>query len=252
MSNTNGGIHFFHADATALGAVIEQPSVADFPVQSPLSLPPVGGHATAHSSHFQFERIASASSTYSEVEGSVEADGPRTTAISVVKRLNVLDRVKVREAVGHIRAEHPLYGGVPRVSFGETRFSHLQIGDSVVEVILDTDILGEENGSGFPEQAHLRQRNLWGKVGQQYDDKAGLLQCSLVKQFKAIKGGLPKIVGPNKNGFEIEDFGRVFLAELLVQYHSYQLIMMRFQFGSPTKGKMSAACCKVNGSGGGG
>lgn len=252
MSSTNGGFHFFHADATALGAVIEQPSVADFPVQSPLSLPPVGGHATAHSSHFQFERIASASSTYSEVEGSVEADGPRTTAISVVKRLNVLDRVKVREAVGHIRAEHPLYGGVPRVSFGETRFSHLQIGDSVVEVILDTDILGEENGSGFPEQAHLRQRNLWGKVGQQYDDKAGLLQCSLVKQFKAIKGGLPKIVGPNKNGFEIEDFGRVFLAELLVQYHSYQLIMMRFQFGSPTKGKMSAACCKVNGSGGGG
>ena len=252
MSSTNGGLHFFHADATALGAVIEQPSVADFPVQSPLSLPPVGGHVTAHSSHFQFEKIASASSTYSEVEGSMEADGPRTTAISVVKRLNVLDRVKVREAVGHIRAEHPLYGGVPRVSFGETRFSHLQIGDSVVEVILDTDILGEENGSGFPEQAHLRQRNLWGKVGQQYDDKAGLLQCSLVKQFKAIKGGLPKIVGPNKNGFEIEDFGRVFLAELLVQYHSYQLIMMRFEFGSPTKGKMSAVCCKVNGSGGGG
>jgi hypothetical protein len=250
MSSINGGLHFFHADATALGAVIEQPSVADFPVQSPLSLPPVGGHVTAHSSHFQFEKIASASSTYSEVEGSVEADGPRTTAISVVKRLNVLDRVKVREAVGHIRAEHPREGGVPRVSFGETRFSHLQIGDSVVEVILDTDILGEENGSGFPEQAHLRQRNLWGKVGQQYDDKAGLLQCSLVKKFNVIKGSLPKIVEPN--GFEIEDFGRVFLAELLVQFHSYQLIMMRFEFGSPTKGKMSAACCKVNGSGGGG
>jgi hypothetical protein len=250
MSSTNGRPHFFHADATALGAVIDQPSVAEFPVQSPLSLPPVGGHATAHSSHFQFEKIASASSTYSEVEGSMEADGPRTTAISVVKRLNVLDRVKVREAVGHIKAEHPWDGGVPRVSFGETRFSHLLIGDSVVEVILDTEILGKENGTGFPEQAHLRQRNLWGKVGQQYDDKAGLLQCSLVKEFKAIRGPLPKIVEPN--GFEIEDFGRLFLAELLVQYHSYQLIMMRFQFGSPTKGKMSAACCKVNGSGGGG
>src|SRR5580700_1137576 len=224
MSSTNGRPHFFHADATALGAVIDQPSVAEFPVQSPLSLPPVGGHATAHSSHFQFEKIASASSTYSEVEGSMEADGPRTTAISVVKRLNVLDRVKVREAVGHIKAEHPWDGGVPRVSFGETRFSHLLIGDSVVEVILDTEILGKENGTGFPEQAHLRQRNLWGKVGQQYDDKAGLLQCSLVKEFKAIRGPLPKIVEPN--GFEIEDFGRLFLAELLVQYHSYQLIMM--------------------------
>ena len=250
MSSTNDRLHYFHADATALGAVIEQPSVADFPVQSPLSLPPIGGHATAHSSHFRFEQIASASSTYSEVEGSLEADGPRTTAISVVKRLNVQGRVKVREAVAHIRAEHSWKGDVPRVSLGETRFSHLQIDDSVVEVILDTDILGAQAGNGFPDRAHLRQRSLWEKVGQQYDDKAGSLRCSLVKDFKAIEGRLPERVG--RNGLRIEDFGTIFLAELLVQHHSYQLIMIRFQLGSPVRGKMTAAVSKVNGSGGGG
>ncbi len=249
MSNTNRRVHYFHADATGLGAVIQQPSVADFPVQSPLSLPPVGGHVSAHSAYFQFEKIVSASSTYSEVEGSLEADGPRTTAISVVKRLNVLDRVKVREVVAYIKAEHPHEGDVPRVSFGETRLSPLHIGDSIIEVILDRDILGE-NGSGFPQQAHLRDKKLWEKVGQQYDDKTGLLRCSLVKDFKVLKGDLPKRVG--SNGFEIEGFGRFFFAELLVQHHSYQLIMMRFELGCPTQGQISVSSGKVNGSGGGG
>lgn len=249
MSNTNRRIHYFHADASGLGAVIEKPSVADFPVQSPLSLPPVGGHATAHSSHFQFEGIVSASSTFSEVEGSLEEEGPRTTAFSVVKRLNVLDRVKVREAVAHIKAEHPYKGDIPRISFGETRLSPLHIGDSIVEVILDKDLLGG-NGNGFPERAHLRDERLWERVGQQYDDKTGLLRCSLVKDIKVLKGDLPKRVG--RNGFEIEGFGRFFFAELLVQYHSYQLIMMRFELGCPTEGQVSAAVGKVNGSGGGG
>jgi hypothetical protein len=251
MSTTDRRVHYFHADTTALGAVIAQPSVADFPVQSPLSLPPVGGHVTAHSTHFQFEKIVSASSTYCEVEGSLEPEGPRTTAISVVKRLNVLDRVKVREVVGHIRAEHPYaeQGDVPRVSFGETRLSPLHIGDSIVEVILDKDILGG-NGNGFPQQAHLKDKRLWERVGQQYDDQKGLLRCSLVKDVKVLKGDLPKRVG--RNGFEIEGFGRFFFAELLVQYHSYQLIMMRFELGCPTQGSISASSGKVNGSGGGG
>jgi len=249
MSNTKRRNHYFHADASGLGAVIEKPSVADFPVQSPLSLPPVGGHATAHSAHFQFEGIVSASSTFSEVEGSLEAESARTTAFSAVKRLNVLDRVKVREAVAHIKAEHPYEGDVPRVTFGETRLSPLHIGDSIIEVILDKDLLGG-NGDGFPERAHLRDERLWQKVGEQYDDDAGFLRCSLVKDFKVLKGALPKRVG--RNGFEIEGFGRFFLAEFLVQYHSYQLIMLRFELGCPTEGQVSAAVAKANGKGGGG
>jgi hypothetical protein len=246
MSTTDRRIHYFHADTTALGAVIQEPSVADFPVQSSLSLPPVGGHVTAQSTDFQFEKIVFASSTYGKVEGSLEPDGPRTTAISEVKHLNVLDRVKVKELVSHIRADHPYGGDVPKVSFGETRLSPLHIDDSIVEVILDKDILAG-NGNGFPARPHVMDEELWARVGQQYDDKKGLLRCSLVKDIKLLKGDLPNRVG--KNGFEIEGFGRFFFAELLVQYHSYQLIMMRFELGCPTKGQVSVASGKVNGGG---
>ena len=249
MSNINRRVHYFHADATALGAVISKPSVVDFPVQSALSLPPVGGHATAHTSHFEYEGIVSASSTFSEVEGSLEDESAITTSFSVVKRLNVLDRVKVREAVAHIREEHSYEREIPRVSFGETRLSRVHIDDNIVEIILDKDLLGG-NGDGFPERAHLRDQRLWERVGQQYDDKKGALRCSLVKDVKVLKGKLPTRVG--QNGFEIEGFGRFFFAELLVQYHSYQLIMLRFELGCPTEGQLTAAVGKANGTGGGG
>ncbi|MBV9182271.1 MAG: hypothetical protein JO356_13255, partial [Acidobacteria bacterium] len=99
MSTNKSRRHHFHADASALGAVIETPSLMNFPVQSSLSLPPVGGHASAHSSNFQFEKVVSAASTYSEVEGIWKTQGPRTTALSVVKHLNVLERVKTEELV---------------------------------------------------------------------------------------------------------------------------------------------------------
>lgn len=250
MSNANRRVHYFHADATALGAVISKPSVVDFPVQSALSLPPIGGHATAHTSHFQYEGIVSASATFSEVEGSLEDESAITTTFSVVKRLNVLDRVKVREAVANIREEHSYDNRLfPRVDFGGTRLSPVHIEDNIIEVILDKDMLaGNENG--FPDRAHLRDERLWKRAEQKYDEKAGVLRCSLVKDFKVLKGKLPKRVA--KNGFEIEGFGRFFFAEFLVQYHSYQLIMLRFELGCPTEGQITAAVGKANGQGGGG
>jgi hypothetical protein len=259
MSKNNSRRHYFHADASALGAVISKPSVMNFPVQSPLSLPPVGGHVTSHSANFQFERIISAASTFSEVEGLYETEGPRTTSLSVVKHLNVLDRVKIREIVGHLQAEHPNPNDrnlpeeyAPRVSFGGTRISPVQIDDSVLEISLDLDLLGGMNGKGYPKCVHLRDRRLWKRVEEQYNEKAGHLHCTLVKEIKPLKGELPKRVEGTRNGFQIEGFGIFFFAELSVQYHSYRLTMMRFELGCPTQGGVSVSNNVVNGDPGGG
>ena len=124
--------------------------------------------------------------------------------------------------------------------------------DAQLEVILDLNLLngGIGNGKGFPKKPHVQDQKLWKRVGQKFNEKNGHLECSLVKKVN-IEGKFPgKLIRPNI--LEIPDFGRVHLAELIVSYHSFQLIMMRFELGCPTVGAMSASAGKVNGSGGGG
>ena len=177
----------------------------------------------------------------------------------MVKHLNVLDRIRIREIVGHVQAEHPnpnalnaLQEYAPRVSFGGTRISPVEIGDTVLEIGLDLQLLGADNGKGYPRFVHLRDKRLWEKVEQQYNETAGNLHCTLVKDVKALKGELPKRVEGTRNGFEIEGFGSFFFAELTVQYHSYRLTMIRFELGCPTQGSVSVSNNVVNGDPGGG
>ncbi len=55
--------------SNALGGHIKTPFEADYPVQAPLSLPPVGGYATARSSAFQLQGILSFANAYTQVAG---------------------------------------------------------------------------------------------------------------------------------------------------------------------------------------
>jgi hypothetical protein len=250
MSFGNGRTHYFHADATAIGGQIERPFVKNVPVQAPVSLAPAGGETDGSGSKFSFEEVVSADATRTHVEGHFLSGLATTRMTALVEGLNVLDRVRASQLLAYISAEHPGEDpDVPRVTFGKTRITDLRVDDSTLEVILDLDLLNGGNGKGFPKKPHVEDKALWNKVGQQYDEKNGILVCSLVKKINVVKGKLRgKLIRPNI--IEITDFGRVHLAELLVSYHSFQLIMMRFELGCPTKGALSASAGKVNGGGG--
>lgn len=250
MSFGNGRTHYFHADATAIGGRIERPYVKNVPVQAPVSLAPTGGETDGSGPKFLFEEIISAEATRTRVEGHFLSGLATTRMTSLVAGLNVLDRVRAGQLLAYISAEHPGEDpNVPRISFGKTNITNLQVDDSTLEVVLDLDLLNGANGKGFPKKPHVQDKALWNKVGQQYDEKNGVLLCSLVRKINVVKGKLRgKVIRPNI--IEIPDFGRVHLAELLVSYHSFQLIMMRFELGCPTKGALSASAGKVNGGGG--
>jgi len=59
--------HFYHADASAIGGRIERPFEQVVPVQAPLSLPAVGGYATARSEDFRFQGILSFQAAQTQV-----------------------------------------------------------------------------------------------------------------------------------------------------------------------------------------
>jgi len=249
MSLRNGRIHYFHADATALGGHIERPFVRNIPVQSPTSLAPVGGETDAASSDFKFEGIVSASATSTRVEGSFLNGLPTTRMAAIVEDLNVLDTVRAQQVLAYISSEHPgEEPDVPRIDFGKTGITNLRVGDSVLTVHLDLKLLKNGNGDHFPKRPPVYDKKLWKRAGQPFDEDKGFLVCSLVDKIEVIRGKLPgKLVEPNI--LEIPNFGRLHLAEFLVDGQSYQLIMMRFELGCPTVGAVTVSSGKVNGGG---
>jgi len=251
MSLRNVRTHYFHANATAIGGYIERPFKKDIPVQSPTALSPSGGSDEAGTTNFQFEKIISARTTRTRVEGHYLGALPTTRATAIVEDLNVLDVVRVDELVAYISSEHPGEDpDVPKIDFRRTAINGLRVGDSILRVHLDTDLLNDGNGRRFPKRPHLYEKALWKRAGKKFDPDRGFLQCSLVEQIDVIRGKRPNIVGPNI--IEIPDIGRLHLAELLVSGNSYELIMVRLELGCPTIGATSASATKVNGSGGGG
>jgi hypothetical protein len=233
----------YRADATAIGGFLERPIARSLPVQSATSLAPSGGEGEVSSTNFQFERIISAVATRSRVEGRSVRGLLTTRAMAAVEDLNVLDVIRAEELVAYVSTEHSgeqLAG--PRVDLGGALISGLRIGDSVLRVHLDLNLLS--NGNRFPSQPHFFQKGLWNKVSQKFDPDGRFLQCSLVKAIEVIRGELPgRVVGPNV--IEIPNFGRVYLAELLLSRDVYELTMVGFELGPTVIGDISIAAVRV-------
>jgi hypothetical protein len=242
--------HYFHANASAIGGYIERPFAKIIPVQSPTSLSPSGGADEAATPNFQFEKIMSAHATRSRVEGNFLGGLPTTRAMATVEDLNVLDAIRADELVAYISSEHPAEDpDVPRIDLGRTVINGLRIGEAILRVHLDTNLLSDGNGKRFPKRPYLFERSLWKKADKKFDPDKGLLVCSLVEKIEIVRGKLAaKLV--DTNIIEIPNIGRMHLAEFLVSGNSYELIMMRLELGCPVAGQSSASATKVNGTGG--
>ena len=243
--------HYFHANASAIGGVIERPFVKNIPVQSPTSLSPSGGADEAATTNFQFEQIMSARATRSRVEGSYVAGLPVTRALATVEGLNVLDTIRADELVAYISIEHPgEEPDVPRVDLRRTTISGLRVGEAILQVHLNLKFLNDGDGKRFPKKPYLQEKWVWKRADQKFDPEKGYLVCTLVEKIEVVRGKLPgKIV--DTNIIEIPNIGRIHLAEFLLSGNSYELIMMRMELGCPVQGNSSASATKVNGQGGG-
>jgi len=242
--------HYFHANASAIGGYIERPFVKNIPVQSPTSLSPSGGADEAATAAFQFEKIITAHATRSRVEGSYVAGLPTTRATAAVEGLNVLDTIRADELVAYISSVHPAEDpDVPTIDLGRTAIHGLRIGEAILRVHLDLEILSNGNGKRFPKRPYLQEKSLWKRADRKFDPEKGFLQCTLVEKIEVVRGKLAaKIV--DTNILEVPNIGRIHLAEFLVSGNSYELIMMRLELGCPVIGQSSASATKVNGTGG--
>ena len=242
--------HYFHANASAIGGYIERPFVKNIPVQSPTSLSPSGGADEAATAAFQFEKIITAHATRSRVEGSYVAGLPTTRAMAAVEGLNVLDTIRADELVAYISSVHPAEDpDVPTIDLNRTAINGLRIGEAILRVHLDPEILSNGNGKRFPKRPYLFEKSLWKRADKKFDPDKSSLVCTLVEKIEVVRGKLAaKIV--DTNIIEIPNIGRMHLAEFIVSGNSYELIMMRLELGCPVVGQSSASATHINGGGG--
>jgi hypothetical protein len=270
-------VHYFHADASALGGYLERPIEQTIPLQAPLSLSPAGGYGSARGENFRLEGVLSYKSAYTQVSGRLskkDGGGWVTLVTSVVEGLNVLDVITVDRISAQISTEHPLDGDNPRVTFLGTSFENLKVAGCPIDVTLDLDICDQGNGSNYPDGPCVSDKGFLAKVADQYQrmsdkkclpewvkarsvpewlqkryaltslqaGKRSSVLCSVVKETNGKFPGTPY-----GNVFEVPEFGRVFLGELLVDCKSYQLTMVRLEMGCVGHGNVTAGSTKTNG-----
>jgi hypothetical protein len=284
MDNTATRTHFYHADASAIGGRIDRPFEQVVPVQAPLSLPSVGGYATARSEDFRFQGILSFQAAHTQVAGSVnERNGGWTTLVSAtIENLNVLNVVTAERVVAQISTEHPREGYTPKVSFVGTQFVNLRIGGCRIEPVFDLGFCAQAGANEYPKQSCIQNPAFLKKVGelhygmrseqegtadpawsrhrdwlqQRYplpQSDTSLAQALVEERGMVLCSLVQRIQGdcPWKSFghvIVIPDFGKVILGELLLDHNSFHLIMLRLELGCPVQGGISGGDTRTNGS----
>ncbi|HWS62708.1 MAG TPA: choice-of-anchor P family protein [Steroidobacteraceae bacterium] len=255
----------FRVDASALGGFLEEPFPKVIPTVAPVSLPPVGGFATARSQAFDLDEIVSCSSAYSRVSGTEHhTDGSisiLTTA--VVEDLNLLEVVTAERVVAQVSISIPAGTSDFQISLTGSRIEGLRLAGRPCQPTLNAklippggshllwqdvqkagqsqaeDLIAIFKARGKDADQWAQKRHGWMTANPPLPAGGGKLLCSLVDGVDGNDGHIVEIPG----------FGRIFLGELRVSYDSVQLVAIRAELGCPVKGKVSVSAVGGGGHG---
>lgn len=267
---------YLHADANAIGGRLTTPIEKFVPTLVPVSLPGVGGFATARSDAFTFEEIVSCSSAYTRVESADHAsDGSATILVTaVVEDLNILEVFSAERIVSQLTIRVPgesggeisvstigsAYEGLhvagvschPKLTKGLQRLDRTPDGRSRSLTWSDVRQAGRTQAQALLSSFKGRNESdayQWAekKYGWLTTEPRGSTSsmCSLVD-------GLETSAPVNCHGhiIEIPHFGRITLGELVVGREHVQLVGVRADLGCTVGGGITVACEGGSGIGG--
>jgi hypothetical protein len=256
MQSFDRKFYSFRADANALGGFLEEPFEKNIPTLAPVSLPPVGGFATARSEAFTLDEIVRCSSAYTRVSGREHADGSASILVTAaVEDLNLLEVVTARRVVAQVSILIPKEG--PRqISLAGSRFEGLQLAGYECRPKLNPGLQQPASrgqaltGSDIDQVGRAQAESLiqgfqgrddgayeWAQNRHEWrtrDPQSGSVLCSLVDGFE---GADPTTSCGHV--VEIPGFGRIILGELFVSPDAVQLVAIRAELGCPVKGKVT-------------
>lgn len=264
------GFHY-NAHGHGLSAHFHRPFNELIEVQAGMSLPIIGGHGHTRVDNFKFKEVLSFKSAYTHVSGSQSPDDGRfdTLVTSVVEGLNILDVLTCDKLVCRVASDHIPGEPEPHITPLGSKFENLQISCHKMKVELDCGLFTElDTFSSFKQKFEkdkkfrdvARDRFLWGALGKDvpeyirtrynwskgdgFPDGRGAVLCSLVKDIQDVCPGVKRY----GNVLEVPEFGRVYLAEFLVEKYCRRLTMLRVELGCSVGGGVTGGEGSSNGS----
>ena len=244
----------YHACAHAFSAHFTRPIDRLIEVQAGTSLPINGGHGSARAENFRFNETVSFKAGYSQVSGSEkfvadEKDKTKvncihtTLAMSVVEGLNILDVITADRVVSRLASSYVEGEEAESVWIG-SRFDNLQIAGCKIDVELHHELWPKLKTfelaiAEFEKNEEFRKMaksplGLW-KLPKKID-RHGVICCSLVKKLTPEKCPGVEHLGHHGHVLVVPEFGKIYLAELVLTHGSKTLTMIRFELGSPQSG----------------
>src|ERR1700722_15475436 len=107
---------YYHADASALGGILDYPVQQTVSIAGSVSLAPAGGSNSLQLGPFQSQGALSLSSAQVSVSGTQHGDsGWRTVVTAIIEGLNVFEVVTADRLVAQLSVLHPRDEGAPLV-----------------------------------------------------------------------------------------------------------------------------------------
>jgi hypothetical protein len=261
---------YYHADASALGGLLQYPVQQTISAAGSVSLAPAGGSNTLRLEAFQIHgAVAIKGAQVSAFGTEHEGSGWRTVVTATIEGLNLFEVVTADRLVAQLSVLHPTNESAPLISLNGTKFENLRLNGELIQPVIDRRLLTgkpSEDGTqatplgGIPftdmlwvaeEQFFALNRSGVEKLGRRFaysnpaEDlvRRGTALCSLVQtvEVKAPVRSYCHII-------TVPDFGNIFLGELLVNRFSAQLTMLRVEMGCMGRGSVSSGTVSSNGS----
>ena len=270
MNSSQKKAFYYHADANALGGVVNHPIARTISTPGAISLAPAGGFSSTRVERFDADGMVSFESAQVSVSGIEHAEGGgwRSLATATIEGLNLFEVVTADRIVAQVSVLHPPDDAPSETSFNGSQFVNLRInGDSVKPIVDRRVLMGRpaddgkavrRNGVPFSELLWVagEQFVAWResgveKLGPRFvmsGPEADLVRkgsalCSLVRgvEVEAPAQAYCHVIN-------IPDFGNIFLGEMLVSRFSVQLTMLRAEMGSLAGGVGTVGTVSSNGS----
>ena len=234
----------YNACAQAFSGHFQRPVRHDIEVQAPVSLPTIGGHGNSRVENFRVKEFASFKAGYSHVSGSEHQDNEKifytTLSTATVEGLNILDVVTADRVVSRVSSFWTNKDREPHFSFSGSHFDNLKIAGCPIRVELKSRLIAQlpkfsdvdaelANNAKFRKMAQDPFQD-----GSKIDVKKhnGVILCSLATEISSEAPG----VTAKGHVIYVPHFGKVYLAEVLVEPLRRTLTMIRLVLGSPVAG----------------
>lgn len=243
-------MYLFNASAVGLAGTMRRPIQSVIENQASVSLGPSGGFGSMEAKNFDFKGMVSFQRAFAQTSGTYDPQGQTydTSVHVVVEQLNVLDVISADRIIARLSSSYSDQEPEPRILSAGSHFENLRILGERVRPELATRLFDENDTFSKFEQVAEKSRHDLLRTWHSRDPRAG--QAYLTSLVENLE--LQSAVKWRRRGsiIDVPDFGRIYLAEFLIQPYRRQLNMIRLELGSPVAGRLVVASASCNGLGG--